>query len=88
MVNREPAEQLDPAETPSAAHGFESACPVCGRELSGFASYCPHCDTHLPFAGTFSPGKTAVSKALSWILLVVFLGSMAVLFGLIVRQMI
>ena len=62
--------------------------PRCGRRPSRFANYCPHCDAHLPFGGTFTPGKTAVAKALSWILLVVFIGSMAILFGRIVQQMV
>lgn len=70
------------------ADGFGLACPVCGQRLSGFANYCPHCEAHLPFGGTFSPGKTVVAKALSWILLVVFIGSMVTLVGLIIRQMI
>ena len=86
MASREPTEQLDPAEAPDADHGFGLACPVCGRRLSRFANYCPHCDAHLPFGGTFTPGKTAVAKALSWILLVVFIGSMAILVGRIVQQ--
>jgi len=66
---------------------IEATCPWCGQRLSLFADHCPRCEASLPFGGTFTPGKSAVAKAVSWILLVIFLGSMTALVGFIVGQM-
>lgn len=72
----------------SALERFEFQCPECKRPLAEFAEECPLCGANLmvAYSGIYRPPRNALAKLVAWLVLALFVGSMLVLFGIVVHR--
>lgn len=66
---------------------FALECPKCKRTLDEYAATCPNCGAELlaEYSGTYRVSHGPVAKIIAWTVLVVFIGSILVAFGLALR---
>ncbi len=67
---------------------FVFECPACRRTIDGLTQACPRCGAALfsAYSGTYVPFRSMLAKIVSWVALILFVGSMLALMWLILSD--
>lgn len=67
---------------------FVFECPACQHTIDGLTQACPRCGAPLfsAYSGTYVPFRSMLAKIVSWVALILFVGSMLALTWLILSD--
>ena len=67
---------------------FVFECPACKQPIDGLTQACPRCGAALfsAYSGTYGPFRSMLAKIVSWVALILFVGSMLALTWLILSD--